>query len=95
MTDEVILRAARLFAAMANPTRLQVLALLSEEGALSVGALSVRTGLEQSALSHHLRHLRDERLVESEPDGRRRLYRLHDAHVAHIVGDALRHVSEL
>lgn len=87
-------RAAELFRAIAHEQRLTVLLVLSRSGPLSVSDLLARTGGEQSALSHQLRVLRDHRLVKHERRGREVLYRLADPHVAHIVEDAVAHVSE-
>jgi ArsR family transcriptional regulator len=61
---------------------------------LTAGELQERLGVEASALSHHLRLLREARLVKAEARGRHRVYELDDPHVAHIVEDALRHVAE-
>jgi len=83
-----------LLSAVANPTRLLVLLALNRLGPRTVGQLQTLSGIEQSALSHHLRVLRDARLVRSERRGRHVVYRLHDHHVAHIVEDAISHVIE-
>jgi len=88
-------RAVDLLACMAHPVRLAVLARLHREGPAHVGVLCEELGVEQSALSHHLRHLRDARLVVGERDGRRVCYRLHDHHVGCIVDDTLQHAAEL
>ncbi len=86
--------AVALFSALAHPVRLEVLLRLHRGGPVSVGALQRAMGVEQSALSHQLRLLRDARLVDAQRDGRRVLYRIHDAHVAHIIEDAITHVQE-
>ena len=83
-----------LFVALANPTRLKLLVALGRTGPMTAGALQELVGGEQSAVSHQLAALRRARLVEVEPHGRQRIYRLLDDHVAHIVDDALRHASE-
>ncbi|MEQ1505241.1 MAG: metalloregulator ArsR/SmtB family transcription factor [Myxococcota bacterium] len=87
-------RAAALLQVVGHPARVHVLLALAREGALTAGQLSERVRIEASALSHHLRLLRDARLVRSAPRGRHRVYALDDPHVAHIVEDAVRHVAE-
>ena len=87
-------RTAAWLQVVAHPVRVHVLWALAREGALTAGELQERVGIEASALSHHLRLMRDARLVQSEPRGRHRVYRLDDPHVAHIVNDALKHVAE-
>lgn len=93
-SPETLEQAAALFQVIGHPVRVHVLHALASEGALTAGDLQARVGVEASALSHHLRLLRDARLVRAEPRGRHRLYRLQDPHVAHIVGDALLHAAE-
>jgi len=91
---EPIDEAARLFAVLSHPQRLRVLSLLSDGEPRSAGTLQEALGLERTAMSHQLRVLRDARLVSATRDGRHQLYTLADHHVAHIVGDAIAHVSE-
>ena len=88
-------RAVDLLACMAHPLRLAVLARLHREGPANVSRLCDELDVEQSALSHHLRHLRSARLVVGEREGKRVTYRLQDEHVGCIVEDTLRHASEL
>lgn len=85
---------ARLLSATAHPARLAVLLALSREGPQSVGDLRRHVDLEQSALSHQLRVLREARLVQGVRRGKQVIYELVDHHVAHIVEDALSHVRE-
>lgn len=87
-------RAAELFRAMGHAQRLTVLVVLSRLGPLNVTELLGHTGGEQSALSHQLRLLREQRLVRRERRGREVLYALADPHVAHMVEDAIAHVEE-
>jgi DNA-binding transcriptional ArsR family regulator len=49
--------------------------------------------MEQSAVSHQLRVLREHRLVRAEKAGRRRLYALYDEHVAALLHAGLHHVQ--
>ncbi|MCA9633431.1 MAG: helix-turn-helix transcriptional regulator [Myxococcales bacterium] len=86
--------AVDLLSAMAHPARLRVLLALCRRGPQSAGVLATLCGLEQSAASHQLRVLRDARLVESQRDGKRIIYRLVDEHVAQIVEDAVAHAAE-
>lgn len=95
LPDEETVRATvELLTAVAHPARLTVLLALSRLGPLSAGDLQQLAGLEQSAMSHQLRALRDARLIRSERRGRRAIYQLDDHHVAHIIEDALTHVQE-
>jgi DNA-binding transcriptional ArsR family regulator len=67
---------ASLFGMLADPTRLKLLRLLSQQReptALCVNALAFRLGVTQSAVSQHLRILKSAGLVKGE----RRGYRIH------------------
>jgi DNA-binding transcriptional ArsR family regulator len=67
---------ARYFKAFGDETRLRLLALLSRQEpgrALCVGRLALELGVTDSAVSQHLRILKDLGLVHAE----RRGYRLH------------------
>jgi len=62
-------------------------------GERTVEELVQATGLTPSAASHQLRLLRQGRLVAVRRDGRHAYYRLHDHHVADLLG-AIRHHHE-
>ena len=58
------------FKALSDPTRLRLVRLLAEhQGSLCVNALAHRLEVSQSAVSQHLRVLRQARLVEGERQG--------------------------
>ena len=78
--------------ALATPSRLLILTEL-RHGPRPVTALAEAVGMEQSAVSHQLRVLRDHALVVAERDGRRRVYALADEHVRALFEEALRHVT--
>ncbi|NTJ66591.1 winged helix-turn-helix transcriptional regulator [Agrobacterium rhizogenes] len=65
MTSEDVWSArAAILNAMANPKRLEVLALLNQTE-FAVSALAERVSMSQSALSQHLSRLRAEKLVKT------------------------------
>lgn len=80
--------------ALATPSRLRILACL-QDGAHSVGELTEAVGMEQSAVSHQLRHLRGLGFVIAERQGRHIIYRLFDDHVAELIDQALFHAEHL
>ncbi len=90
--DELTL-IADTFQILANPTRLQIVrALACCE--LCVGDLAAAVGASQSAVSHHLRQLRQMRLVRHRRDGKLTFYTLDDEHVAQLFELGLEHVRE-
>jgi DNA-binding transcriptional ArsR family regulator len=71
------------FEVVAEPARRQILDLLID-GPRPVGELVGKTGLSQPNTSRHLRVLREAGLVESRPDGQRRLYELRPEGLAEL-----------
>lgn len=65
----------RLLAALANPVRLDIIALLRRRGRLSVGQIVGHFDMSQPAISHHLRVLKDAGVVHSEKMGQEVYYR--------------------
>jgi ArsR family transcriptional regulator, virulence genes transcriptional regulator len=77
-------QAAKLLRALANERRLMILCELSD-GESSVGSLQARIGLSQSALSQHLRMLRDEGVVATRREGQTIWYRIADPAAARVI----------
>jgi DNA-binding transcriptional ArsR family regulator len=86
---EMLAEAMRAFG---SATRLRLLWSLVA-GERTVEALTDEVGMEQSAVSHQLRMLRQLRLVSVRRDGRRAFYRLHDHHLPELLA-AMRHHHE-
>jgi DNA-binding transcriptional ArsR family regulator len=68
---------ANWFRTLADPTRVQILSLLSSSGAaMSVGAIVDQVGVGQSTVSHHLKLLAEARFVHVEHKNTSSLYRV-------------------
>lgn len=80
--------------ALATPSRLLILSRL-HGGPLSVSDLAEAVGMEQSAVSHQLRLLRNLGLVEGDRRGRQIQYRLFDRHVAELIEQAIYHAEHV
>jgi ArsR family transcriptional regulator, nickel/cobalt-responsive transcriptional repressor len=80
--------------ALATPSRLLILATL-QAGPASVGKLSEAVGMEQSAVSHQLRLLRNLGLVDGQRHGRNIVYSLYDDHVSELIDQAVYHAEHL
>jgi DNA-binding transcriptional ArsR family regulator len=80
--------------ALSAPSRLLILGRLRRSPA-TVGQLSVDVEMEQSAVSHQLRLLRNLGLVEGERQGRSIVYSLYDTHVAELLDQAVFHSEHL
>jgi DNA-binding transcriptional ArsR family regulator len=94
VTPEVADRVAEVMQALASPSRVLILAQLRERPR-SVSELIVAVGMQQSAVSHQLKLLRDTGLVIGERHGRSVVYSLYDDHVASLIDQAVGHVEHL
>jgi ArsR family transcriptional regulator, nickel/cobalt-responsive transcriptional repressor len=92
MDAETAREVAEVMQALATSSRVRILASL-REAPRSVGELAAAVGMEQSAVSHQLRWLRQLRLVVGERRGRHIVYALHDAHVGVLLEQAVYHVE--
>lgn len=84
---------ADLFQLLATPARLRIVEALARKE-LCVCDLAVVVELSQSAVSHHLRQMRQQRIVRWRKDGRMAYYRLDDAHISRLFATGLEHVRE-
>ena len=78
--------------ALSTPSRVEILGCLLD-GPHAVVDLMAALGMEQSAVSHQLRVLREHSLVKVERRGRKGFYALYDEHVVALLEEALRHVE--
>ena len=84
---------AGLFALLADPTRLRLLAALAT-GELCVCDLAAATGINRTTVSHQLRTLREGRLVRSRREGRVIFDTLDDVHVRDLMAMSIAHAGE-
>jgi DNA-binding transcriptional ArsR family regulator len=80
--------------ALATPSRLLILTRL-RESACAVTDLAEAIGMEQSAVSHQLRLLRNLGLVSGARSGKNIVYSLYDDHVAMLLDQAVYHIEHL
>ncbi len=90
-TQNTAIQLAELFRTLGDSARILILAALSEREH-SVSDLAERANLSESAASHHLRHLRQTRLVKARKEGRHVFYSLDDEHVEQLLRCGLEHV---
>jgi ArsR family transcriptional regulator, lead/cadmium/zinc/bismuth-responsive transcriptional repressor len=86
-------KAAGIFRALGDTTRLQMLAMLSE-GDLCVTEIADRLGDSLPAVSQRLKLLRAERIVRQRREGKHVFYFFADRHVAEMIANALAHADE-
>lgn len=90
-SEEVVFAMAESFKALADPTRLKIMALLFS-GERGVGDIADHLEVTQSAVSHQLRLLRGMDIVRYRKDGREVYYDLADDHVRDILVRTYEHI---
>ena len=84
---------AATFRALADSSRAKIVySLLKQE--LCTCDLALITGISESAVSHHLRMLRQLRLVKSRREGKLVYHSLDDAHIRILLMVCLNHVGD-
>ena len=82
------------FQALSDPTRARILYALTRQ-TLCVRDLAIAVGTSESGVSHHLRFLRDRRLVKARREGTTVYYTVDDQHVAALFQEAAYHVDHV
>jgi DNA-binding transcriptional ArsR family regulator len=92
LDPEIAVRVAELLRAFGDASRVRIVfALLN--GEVNVGALAEAVGLSDSAVSHHLRGLRQLRLVRARKDGQQVFYSVDDDHIVEIFRQVVNHAQ--
>ena len=91
--DEILYDLAELFKVFGDSTRIKILYALFE-AELCVCDMAQLLGLTQTAVSHQLRVLKNNKLVKFRREGKNIFYSLSDNHVLSILGQGMEHVSE-
>ncbi|MBI2977106.1 MAG: helix-turn-helix transcriptional regulator [Chloroflexi bacterium] len=83
---------AELFRAFSDTSRIRIISALADGNEKNVSALAEAADVSESAVSHHMRGLRQMRLVRARKSGRQVFYRLDDDHVVALFKQGLDHV---
>jgi ArsR family transcriptional regulator len=84
---------AELFRAFSDTSRVRILSAIVEQE-MNISALAKLVGVTESAVSHHMRGLRQMRLVKSRRGGKEVYYYVEDPHIIALFQQGVRHVQE-
>ena len=84
---------AELFRAFSDTSRERILSALTK-AEMNVGALARAIGISESAVSHHLRGLRQMHLVQARRDGKEVFYRVEDDHIIALFQQGVKHIQD-
>jgi ArsR family transcriptional regulator len=91
LDEELAAQVAELFSALSDTSRVRIIAALTH-GEMNVSTLAEAVGISESGVSHHMRHLRQMRLVRARKEGRYVFYALDDEHIKDLFQFGLEHV---
>lgn len=92
--EEKLYDLAELFKTFGDSTRIRILFVLFE-AEVCVCDLAQTLNMTQSAISHQLKILKQNKLVKSRRDGKSMFYSLADSHVSTIISQGINHIEEL
>lgn len=84
---------AELFRAFSDTSRVRILhAILKKE--MNISALAELVGVSESAVSHHMRGLRQLHIVRARREGKEVYYSIIDPHIVALFQQGIRHIQE-
>lgn len=84
---------AELFRSFSDTSRVRIMsALMTRE--VNVSELAEMVGISESAVSHHMRGLRQMRLVHSRREGKEVFYSLIDPHIIALLQQGIEHITK-
>ena len=93
LDEDALFEMAELFKVFGDSTRMRILFVLFE-AEVCVCDLAEALNMTQSAISHQLRILKQNKLVKSRGEGKSVFYSLADDHVRTIVDQGREHIEE-
>lgn len=91
--EETLYDLAELYKVFGDTTRIKILFSLYEEE-MCVCGIAELLNMTQSAISHQLRILKQNKLVKFRREGKTVFYSLDDQHIFKILSQGLEHISE-
>jgi ArsR family transcriptional regulator, lead/cadmium/zinc/bismuth-responsive transcriptional repressor len=85
---------AELFRVFSDTNRVRILSAIVEQE-LNISALAELIGISGSAVSHHLRGLRQMHLVRTRRDGNEVFYSVDDRHIIALFQQGVEHTQEI
>ena len=84
---------AELFRSFSDTSRVRILDVITERE-MNTSGLAELIGVTESAVSHHMRGLRQMRIVRARRDGKEVYYSVVDPHIIELFRQGVRHVLE-
>ena len=91
--EELLYDLAEFYKVFGDSTRIKILFALYD-GEMCVCGIAELLGMTQSAISHQLRVLKQNKLVKFRREGKTIFYSLNDDHIFKILSQGLEHIEE-
>lgn len=92
LNEHLAAHVAELFRAFSDTSRVRILSVLVVQE-MNITALAEEVGISESAISHHMRGLRQMHIVQSRRDGKEVYYRVEDEHIIALFRQGVNHVK--
>jgi len=93
LDEHIAAHVAELFRAFSDTSRVRIMSVLVNRK-MNVSALARMVGISESAISHHMRGLRQMRIVSSRKEGKEVYYCVEDEHIIHLFQQGVKHVQD-
>lgn len=93
LNEHLAAHVAELFRAFSDTSRVRILSAIIDQE-MNVTQLAELVGVSESAVSHHMRGLRQMRLVQARREGKEVYYSIVDPHIIALFQQGINHVKE-
>ena len=93
LNEHTAAHVAELFRSFSDTSRVRILSALTTRE-VNVGTLAEIVGISKSAVSHHMRGLRQMGLVNARRDGKEVYYHVEDEHIINLFNQGVSHVQQ-
>jgi len=93
INENILYDVSELFKNFSDSTRIRILYSLFEKE-MNVSEIAESLKMNQSAISHQLRFLKNSKLIKNRREGKTIYYSLADDHVYNIIAQGIEHVEE-
>jgi ArsR family transcriptional regulator len=92
LDEHIAAQVAELFRAFGDNSRVRILSAITNRE-MNIGSLAKAIGISESAVSHHMRGLRQMQIVQARREGKEVYYRVEDEHIIALFQQGVNHVQ--
>jgi ArsR family transcriptional regulator len=93
LDEHTAARVAEIFRTFSDTSRVRILSVIVLKE-VNISTLAKIVGITESAVSHHMRGLRQMRIVQARRDGKEVYYSVDDPHIIALFQQGVKHVRE-